>query len=62
MAKLEHLVCPKVGGGAQTHLWPPIFESAGHKPPLPPPPPFPLSPKPLAYDVKMIPIHTLGGL
>ena len=45
IAKLEHLVCPKVGGGgAQTHLCPPpTFESAGAQAPAAPPP----SPTPL---------------
>ena len=39
MAKAEHLICPKVGGGAQTHFCPPpTFESAGHKPLLLPSP------------------------
>ena len=37
MAKLEHLICPKGGGGAQTHLCPhPLLKVRGHKPPLPP--------------------------
>ena len=37
IVKLEHLVCPKVGGGAQTHLCPPpLLKVRGHKPPLPP--------------------------
>ena len=44
IVKLEHLLCPKVGGGAQTHLCPPppTFESGGlvPPPPAPPPPPF----------------------
>ena len=29
MAKLEHLICPKVGGGAQTHLCPPLLKVRG---------------------------------
>ena len=40
IAKLEHLVCPKVGGLKPTCA-PPTFESGGgggHMPPLPPPP------------------------
>ena len=37
MAKLEHLICLKVGGGgAQNHLCPPLLKVRGHKPPLPP--------------------------
>ena len=44
MAKLEHLICSKVGGGggAQTHLSPPTFESAGAQAPAAPPSPTPL--------------------
>ena len=38
MAKAEHLICPKVGGGgAQTHFCPPpTFESAGAQAPAAP--------------------------
>ena len=32
MAKAEHLICPKVGGGAQTHFCPPLLKVRGHKP------------------------------
>ena len=36
MVKLEHLLSPKVGGGAQTHLCPPTFESGeARAPPAP---------------------------
>ena len=35
MAKLEHLICPKVGG-TQTHLCPPTFKSAGEQAPAAP--------------------------
>ena len=35
---LEHLLCPKVGGGAQTHLCPPTFESGGGGGTCPPAP------------------------
>ena len=35
---LEHLLCPKVGGGvAQTHLCPPLLKVGRH---VPPPAPF----------------------
>ena len=36
MAKLEHLICPKVGGGGSNPLVPPLLKVRGHKPPLPP--------------------------
>ena len=36
IAKLEHLVCPKVGGS--NPLVPPTFESAGAQAPAAPPP------------------------
>ena len=38
IVKSEHLLCPKVGGGggAQTHLSPPTFESGEARAPLPP--------------------------
>ena len=40
IVKLEHLLCPKVGGGgggAQTHLCPPLLKVGRHvPPPLPP--------------------------
>ena len=35
MAKLEHLICPKVGGLKPTCA-PPLLKVRGHKPPLPP--------------------------
>ena len=41
MAKLEHLICPKVGGHKPTWA-PPLLKVRGHKPPLPPPSPTPL--------------------
>ena len=35
IVKLDHLLCPKVGGGAQTHLCPPpTFESGEARVPL----------------------------
>ena len=36
IVKLEHLLCPKVGGGVQTHLCPPTFESGEARAPCPP--------------------------
>ena len=36
MAKLEHLVCPKVGGLKPTWAPPPLLKVGGHMPPLPP--------------------------
>ena len=44
--KLEHLLCPKVGGGGTNPLVPPppTFESGGARAP---PPPCPPSPTPL---------------
>ena len=37
IVNLEHLLCPKVGGGAQTHLCPPLLKVGRHvPPPLPP--------------------------
>ena len=41
IVKLEHLLCPKVGG-AQTHLCPPTFESGEARAPPAPPSPTPL--------------------
>ena len=39
MAKAEHLICPKVWGGAQTHFCPPpLLKVRGHKPVLLPSP------------------------
>ena len=37
IVKLEHLLCPKVGG-AQTHLCPPLLKVGRHVPPCPPSP------------------------
>ena len=36
IAKMEHLVCPKVGGWVTNPLVPPLLKVRGHKPPLPP--------------------------
>ena len=36
IVKLEHLLCPKVGGGAQTHLCPPLLKVGRDVPPCPP--------------------------
>ena len=36
MAKLEHLICPKVGGGGTNPLVPLTFESAGAQAPAAP--------------------------
>ena len=47
IVKLEHLLCPKVGGGAQTHLCPPppllkVGGGGARAPPPAPPSPTPL--------------------
>ena len=43
IVKLEHLLCPKVGGGGTNPLVPPTFESGEARAP----PPAPPSPTPL---------------
>ena len=42
IVKLEHLLCPKVGGGGTNPLVPPTFESGGGLVPPCPPSPTPL--------------------
>ena len=48
IVNLEHLLCPKVGGGAQTHLCPPLSK-------VPPPP----SPTPV---MTMYFLHTISKM
>ena len=54
MVTLEHLLCPKVGGGAQTHLCPPTFESGGARAPPAPPSPTPLQVSMTPKDILML--------
>ena len=50
--KLEHLLCPKVGGGTNPLVPPPpTFEVGRHVPPPPAPPP---SPTPLIMESAFI--------